>query len=622
MPDSGVVGLLLELRKADVRVWTSSGRLHCRAASGEVDAALRERLDRNADLVVAYLEDMDAVESSTHYVTMRDGVRIAIDVFRPKRDGEVVGTPLPALWCHDRYHRSDIVDGIPRTKLDTRPWLREVLKQGYVIAAADSRGSGASTGSRNQEFSPEETRDAYEITEWLAAQDWCSGTVGMFGESYLGITQFLAAGMAPPSLKAVFPQVALFDLYSFLYPGGVLRHDFIRNWGTKVRALDTRLEAAPVGDDDHAVREAVAGHQDNADVFARALFLPFRDSCGPGDEGLPYERQSPSSAVEAVRDSPVAVYQLAGWHDIWVRDAFLWHANLNGPRKLIVGDWSHDGREGADLAGEHLRWFDYWLKGIDTGVMDEPPIRYYRRFAPPGEQWRTADQWPPPEVRAERMYFGAGDAEPQASVNDGSLTADAPSRLGGVDEFVVDYTASSGDATRWTNGYGGPFGYRPLTTNDAGALTYTTLPLEQAMEVTGHPIARIWVTSTYPDGDFFVYLQDVDPDGESHYVTEGVLRASHRALGTAPYENLGLPYFPSTEDGCRELPEEPVALTVDLHPICHVFNPGHRLRVTVTGCDRDNAQTPVHHPSPVVQIHRRGPYASHVDLPVFPTGQE
>ncbi|WP_327255541.1 CocE/NonD family hydrolase [Streptomyces sp. NBC_01244] len=621
LPRAGVIGLLLELRQADVRVWTSEGQLRWQAATGEVDAALRNRLTQETDAIVAFLEDMDSVESSTHYVTMRDGVRIAVDVFRPKRDGEVVTTPLPAIWCHDRYHRSDIVDGIPRTKLDTRPWLREVLKQGYVIAAADSRGSGASTGSRGQEFSPEETRDAYEITEWLAAQEWCSGNIGMFGESYLGITQFLAAGTAPPSLKAIFPQVALFDLYSFLYPGGILRHDFIHNWGTRVRALDTQLEAAPVQDDDDAVREAVAGHQVNADVFARALTLPFRDSRSPEDDGLPFERQSPASAVAAVRESPVAIYQLAGWHDIWVRDAFQWHANLGGPRKLIVGDWSHDGREGADLATEHLRWFDHWLKGIDTGVMDEPSIRYYRRSAAPGEQWRGTEQWPPAEVRTERLYFAAGDDEPLASVNDGALTTAEPSRLGGMDEFVVDYTASSGTATRWTNGYGGPFGYPPMTANDANALTYTTPPLTQALEVTGHPVIRLWVTSTHPDGDFFVYLEDVAPDGESHYVTEGVVRASHRALGTAPYDNLGLPYFPSAEADCHDLPEEPTALTVDLHPISHVFGPGHRLRIAVTGCDRDNARTPVHYPPPVVQIHRRGPQASYVDLPVFPTSQ-
>ncbi|MFI1034017.1 CocE/NonD family hydrolase [Streptomyces sp. NPDC020951] len=619
---TAVVPLLLRLRASNVRVWTSGGRLHHETSSGELDEALRVLLEeRSADLV-AYLEAVDGVESSTHYVTMRDGVRIAVDVFRPKRDGRLVEDPLPALWCHDRYHRSDLVDGLTWTKLDSRPWLRRILDDGYVIAAADARGTGASSGVRGTEFGPEETRDAYEITEWLAAQDWCDANIGMYGESYLGITQLLAAGAAPPSLRAIFPQVALFDLYSFLRPGGAFRHDFIRNWGAMVRRLDTETEAAPVRDDLSSAGAAVEEHRANTDVFARAAALPCRDSRDDGDDGLPYAQQSPSSRVGAIADAGVPVYQLTGWHDMWVRDAFLWHANLTGPRKLLVGDWSHNGRDGVDLAAEHLRWFDHWLKGVDTGVMDEPAIRYHRRNAPRGQEWGTTHRWPPPGVRTTRMYFGAGPAAPAYSVNDGSLVAEAPSRLGGIDDFVVDFTATSGTATRWTDGYGGPFGYEPMTGNDLSALTYTTAPLERELEVTGHPVAELWVTSTHPDGDFFVYLEDVDGQGVSHYVTEGVIRASHRALGAAPYDNLALPYHPCSQRTRSPLPEEAVALTFDLHPISHVFAPGHRLRIAVTCCDRDNAETSVHYPPPVVQIHRRGAQASFVDLPVLPAAQE
>ncbi|MGV9883863.1 CocE/NonD family hydrolase [Streptomyces sp. NPDC003006] len=619
---SEVAQLLLDLGTLNVRVWTSKGRLRYEAPPAVLDESLLRRLEERGDALAAHLEAMDGVESSTHYVTMRDGVRIAVDVFRPQRDGQVLAQPLPVLWCHDRYHRSDVVDGITWTKLDTRPWLRQFLDAGYVIAAADARGTGASTGVRGAEFSPEETRDAYDIVEWFAAQDWCDGNVGMYGESYLAVAQFLAAGAAPPSLKAIFPQVALFDLYAFLYPGGVFRHDFARNWGDLVKGLDTGAGTAPVAGDEQAARAAAEQHRANADIFSRAAALPYRDSREDGSEEPPYEHQSPSSAVRAVAAAEVPVYQLSGWHDMWVRDAFLWHANLTGPRKLVVGDWSHNGTAGFDLAAEHLRWFDHWLKGVDTGIMDEPPIRYRRRGAAPGEEWRTADTWPPPEVRTRRLYFGKGAAEPVHSVNDGSLLAQAPSRLAGIDEFVVDYTATSGRATRWTDGYGGPYGYEPMTARDRSALTYTTAALQEEVEVTGHPVVRLWATSTHPDGDFFVYLEDIDEEGASHYVTEGVLRASHRALGAAPYDNLSLPYHPCSRGTRLTLPEEPVELTFDLHPTSHVFRPGHALRIAVTCCDRDNAETPVHHPPPVVQVHRRGAHASHIDLPVFPAGQE
>lgn len=145
------------------------------------------------------------------------------------------------------------------------------------------------------------------------------------------------------------------------------------------------------------MRAAAEEHRANTDVFARAAALPCRDSRGEGDDEQPYARQSPSTHVEAIAAAGVPVYQLSGWHDMWVRDAFLWHANLTGPRKLLVGDWSHNGRDGVDTAAEHLRWFDHWLKGVDTGVMDEPPIRYQRRNAPPARSGATRTNGRRPE---------------------------------------------------------------------------------------------------------------------------------------------------------------------------------------------------------------------------------
>lgn len=597
-----VIELLLALRRRNVKVWTTGGELRVDAPPDALDGPLREQLDARRDEIRDYLEGLDDTEHTTRYVPMRDGVRLAVDLFRPKRAGEVVATRLPVIWCHDRYRRSALEGGLLRTKLDTRPWLKSLMHHGYVVAAVDARGTGASSGTRTGEFSAAEVRDAYDVTEWLAAQDWCTGAVGMFGDSYLAISQLLAAGMAPPHLKAIFPQMPLFDLYSFLYPGGVFRHDFAHSWGEKVRELDSQAGAAPVAGQVEAGRRVLAEHTDNDDVFRRAAAGPYRDSPDPDDGSPLYQRYSPANRLEAINASGIPVYQLSGWYDMWARDAILWHTNLTVPRKLTIGGTSHTGREGIDMAVEHQRWFDHWLKGSDNGVPDEAPIRYWTINAPAGREWRTADRWPPPAT-ATRFHLAGG----------GELVTGPPPAPGGLDEYVVDYTTTSGRTTRWVNGYGGDFGYEPMNANDAKALTYTTAPLERDMEVTGHPMTHLQVTSTHPDGDFFVYLEDVDPEGKSHYVTEGVVRASCRTPGEAPYDNLGLPYFPCAAGETDELCDFPAGLVLDLHPTSYLFRAGHRLRIAVTCCDRDNASTPVHQPPPVVQLHS----PSFIELPVI-----
>jgi hypothetical protein len=600
-----VVTLLLDLRSRDIHLWADGDKLRFDAPAGAMDAALRDELRARKPEIIRLLREADTAEHTTHYVGVRDGVELAADVFRPKRDGAVVAEPLPVVWCHDRYHRSDVAGGILTTKLDTQPWLREVLKHGYVIAVVDARGTGASTGARTTEFGEDEAHDGYDVTEWFARQDWCNGRVGMYGDSYLAITQLLTAGTAPPHLHAIFPEMALLDLYSFLYPGGVLRDDFARNWSRMVRELDTEVEAAPVAGRAGTAADVLRGRS-GVDVVGRARALPYRDSEDPGSGERPYRALSPSRAIERISASGVPICHLAGWYDLWVRDAVVWFANLENPQRLIIGGWSHNSRAGIDLAAEHLRWYDYWLKGIDNGVMGEPPIRYFTMSAPAGTEWRSASAWPPPEARPTAFYFHDGSMDPEAPVGDEA-----------ADAYTADYSTTSGRETRWVNGYGGGFRYA-LSANDRKALTYSTGPLGADLEVTGHPVVHLYVSCSHPDVDVFVYLEEVDERGESHYVSEGVLRASHRALGTAPYAYLGLPYHPSTADVVEPLGSDVAELVIDLHPTSNVFVAGRRVRVVITCCDADNAATPVLDPPPVLTVHRSARHPSLIRLPVMP----
>ena len=140
--------------------------------------------------------------------------------------------------------------------------------------------------------------------------------------------------------------------------------------------------------------------------------------------------------------------------------------------------------------------------------------------------------------------------------------------------------------------------------NDKKGLTYTTPPLTTEVEVTGHPVVHLWVSSSARDGDFFVYLEDVSEASYSKYITEGNLRASHRAISTAPYEYLGLPYHRSYAEDIADLPDQPVELVFDLLPTSYVFEAGHRIRVTITGADKDTALTPQLDPPPTVTLYR------------------
>jgi putative CocE/NonD family hydrolase len=577
---------------------------------------------------------------TSQYVPVRDGTRLAVDVIRPSRDGQPVSEPLPVIWAFTPYRRSSHLPGGKLiTVLDQMTWLQTVLKHGYVIAAADIRGTGASFGSIRGNFTPEEASDAYDITEWLAAQPWSTGKVGMCGGSYQGMMQYLAASLAPPHLVAIMPDMAMFDLYSFTYPGGIYQDDFIADWSNLVKMLSTAVPAAPVDDDPGSklLTQALQEHQRNDYAIMGTEAANYRDSFDSDSQVQSFIDWSPHAYLKGIQDvgSRIAIYHVAGWFDMWPRDALTWFNNLSNPQKIILTPWSHSHDQAKgwkatvetlagfipqfDYAAEQLRWFDYWLKGIDNGIMSEPPIYYFTMGAPEEETWKFAPQWPLPNSKPARFYFQAGPSESIKSANHGLLAETPPQRDSGQDEYAVDYTTSTGKSTRWHNGRGGGFDYPNMASNEAKALTYTTAPLKAAITVTGHPIVHLWLTSSAVDGDFFAYLEEVDGTGYSHYLTEGKLRASHRKPGAAPYSFMNLPYHRSFKEDVEPLPPgQPVELVFDLLPTSNVFDAGHRIRLAIACADQTSFETPEIFPPPRVSVYRSRRFSSFVELPVVP----
>lgn len=555
----------------------------------------------------------DGWARSSRYVTVRDGTRLAVDVFRPTREGKVATEKLPVVWTHHRYQRAmyDPEDKRVYTAMDSFEWLPEVLRHGYVVAAVDTRGGGASFGTFEGMFNDKETQDAYDITEWLAAQPWSNGNIGMYGVSYLGITQYMAASRKPPHLKAIFPEKAVTDMYELIYRGGIYHGPFIEFWSNLVRQLDVDRPALPVDEDKDGtlLKAAVEEHRKNRSQADLMAATPFRDSVDAKSGARPFIDWTPITYRQQIEESGVAIYHLAGWFDRYVRDQTIFYRNLKNPQRLTIGPWTHTMSDRFDSAAEHLRWWDYWLKGIDNGIMREDPVHYYVMGAPEATAWRSAKTWPLPQERRTAYWFGPR-----------TLGTEAPQEKEARDEYTVDYSTAITPDPRWSLERTFP----ELSANDAKGLTWTTPPLPATVEVTGHPVVHLWVSSSAPDADVFVYLEEVDEQGKSQYVSEGMLRASNRAIADVAdpgYNLLGLPYHRGNRADQRPMPAgapgEPVELVFDLYPTSNLFDAGHRIRVTLTGADKTNARTPEQDPPPRLTVYRQAGRASYVELPVI-----
>ena len=570
---------------------------------------------------------------TSQYVTVRDGTRLAIDIYRPAVGGKPVETRLPVILVATPYHRSSENNNEILTFLAARGTHRnifaEILKHGYVIASLDLRGRGASFGTvYGGGMESEANRwDLYDIVEWLAVQPFSDGSIGMGGCSYVGKTQFLAASAAPPHLKAIAPTGAPFDAYGLARVNGVTR-DLLAQLDRSMKALDVTHPAAAVDEDrDGALRKAaIAEHQATwesgfAGFMAERAARPFRDS--------PWSRAEFARSVAEewnylpnYRLSKIPVFQFTGWRDLTLDHTFNWYEALRGAgvdQKFVIGPWYHcewDQSELTDAVAEYLQWYDYWLKGINNGAREGPRIRYYTVGATPGREWQSANQWPLPN-ETSRIYFLA------APVGGGpSLQTGKPGSLGGKESYQVDYTPSTTALpTRFFWGipnFENP-GLLPIKMAelDARSLTYTTAPLAQDSEITGFPRLTLFASSTATNQDFFIYLEEVDERGVSTLMTEGILRASNRAVREAPFENGGIPWHPSLRnDQVNLAPNVPVKLEVALYPLSNFVRKGHRLRVTINNFDSGSGwDTPEIRPAPTVTLYHDAQHPSSITLP-------
>ncbi|MBV9858949.1 MAG: CocE/NonD family hydrolase [Alphaproteobacteria bacterium] len=579
-------------------------------------------------------EDGPAAPQSL-YLAMRDGCRLAVDVYLPRTGPEKVPT---IVILTPYYRRFALAPGAPigtEACPGVARWRDLFVPRGYALVAVDIRGTGASFGTRDSFRSPREREDAGEIAEWIVAQPWSDGRIGATGISYVGAACDFLASTGHPAVRAIAALSAVWDTYiDHYYPGGLLLNRLAQSYDALMVALDhdrrDRLGEfayfkdpalagpAPVDDDPAGKQRDAAVRQHIANFRMPAFIGEFRyhDDALPYDPGFTPASFSPRNYAEGI-PAQVAVLSVSGWMDGagYQNGAIARFLTLpNRKKHLLLGPWDHGARINVSpwrraeapefsLDGELLRFFDEYLKGEDTGLCRESPVHYFAMHA---EQWREAAEWPPIEG-VRRLHLGSG-----ALLAEASQTGD--------DRHQADFAFGTGTHTRYERlaAHDTRVYYDDWLPREAQLLCYRSAPLDAAAELAGHAVLSLTVAASEPDAAVHAYLSEEEPDGTIRYVTEGVLRALHRGLAPAPPDyRASWPYHSHDRaDAAPLVPGEPVQIVIALLPTAWVFGKGSRIRLAVGGADCDHYGQVPHGRPPLLTV-RRG--ESFIDLPLRPT---
>jgi hypothetical protein len=510
------------------------------------------------------------------FITLSDGTRLAATIWLPEDADE---KPVPAILELIPYRRRD---GTVFRDMKMHPY---VAGHGFACCRVDIRGSGDSGGMLPDEYTAQEQDDACEIIAWLAAQSWCSGSVGMTGISWGGFNALQVAAKQPPALKAVIALCCSDDRYAddvHYFGGNLLTEDAM--WSSFILGLGA-LPPDPqiVGDKWRDIwRERLEATTCWSDVWMRHQR---RDDY--------WKQGSVSQDFSRIK---IPVYAISGWDDTYFNAVPRLMAGLPGPRKGLIGPWTHaypflgDPGPAIHYLKEAIRWWRHWLEGVDTGIMDEPaytvlikdphrPAHFYPDH--PG-RWVREAGWPSPNVSNSLLYLNAGKladrAEPGATMLLRSpVTAGRDcGRYGGYGGTVPDM---AGDQRR----------------EDGLGLCFDTPPLTEDLDLLGAPVVELALRSDAPQATIIARLCEVLPDGTSTLVTWGALNLSRD----------------SREHPTPVVPGERVTARLELNHCGRRFGQGNRLRLVLS-----NQHWPVLWPAPGMATFSIDPGACRLVLPV------
>ena len=577
----------------------------------------------------------------SQYVTVRDGTRLAVDVHLP---GEAEnGGPFPAIMVLTPYYRRFALRSGSRNDIDACPTIafyRDMfVPRGYALVVVDVRGSGASFGARDGFRSPAERLDHYDVADWVANQHWCSGDIGATGISYPGAASDFLASTNHPAVKAVAPLFAVWDTWlNHLYPGGVLLTCVTKSYGQLAESLDQDNRAlippyayfkdddlagpAPVDEDADGslLAKALHEHKANFDMQDFAQQLRFRDAGLTDNPDYTGAWISPYHYANRDTDATTAYYSISGWMDgggysTGTIQRYLWLDNPD--TRLMLGPWDHGARANVSPWRENndpqqpivgaavLRFFDKHLSRRNTAIEGEKSVHY---FTMGEEKWKAADTWPPAAEDFTLYPAPSGELATTRPVEEGT------------DVYQGDYACGTGMHSRYDRLYiqNVETYYDDWDGREDLMLSYTSDPLDTAMEVTGHPWVGLHFAASEKDCSFFAYIADVTPEGKSLYVTEGVFRALHRKPGAHPDKipETGPTHSFRQADAQLLVPGEPAEARFELLPTSYLFQAGHRIRFSIALSDSDHfTRIPDGRP-PELTLFRAPDQASQLVLPV------
>ena len=477
-------------------------------------------------------------------IRVRDGTVLRADVYRPDvPQGNTEKFPvLLSLSAYQKAMDRILPHEPPFTHVE-RPEPDWWVPRGYTLVFIDTRGTGTSPGQSDL-WSMQEAWDYYDAIEWAADQSWSNGKVGLVGVSYYAITQWNVSSLQPPSLTTIIPWEGWADMYrDSVFHGGIFNQGFYGRWWLDVRGKqlleNTRADNSAALSED-LIYNFMAHHLDSPwwdEVKSRAQFDKIT----------------------------VPLYSSGNWggwnhHMRGNVDGYVRSASIHKKLEMHIGGhtdafYSDEGKH------EMLRWYDHWLKGKDTGIMDEPPVKLCIRTSVRECEWRFENEWPLARTQYRRYYLNPEAAGVvQDAVHDAILTTTPPSREG---QLVY------------------PTGPEAYSRGLAGqpTLTFVTEPMSEDVEITGHSNLVMWVSSETDDMDIFAYLRNMAPDGTVETSTRGILRVALRKLNP----ELSTPYRPyhSHNEEQKLTPGEVVPVQVEIWATSMVFKAGHRIRLDV-----------------------------------------
>ncbi len=521
-------------------------------------------------------------EIENTWITMPDGCRLAARIWMPE---DAARTPVPAILEYIPYRKRDFTRG------RDEPMHRYFAGHGYAVLRVDVRGSGDSDGILVDEYVQQEQDDAVEVIRWIAAQPWCNGAVGMMGKSWGGFNSLQVAALQPPALKAIITVCSTDDRYAddAHYMGGCLLDENL-TWGSVLLTFNAYPpDPEVVG---ARWRRMWLERLEHAVLFPEAWLRHQRRDAY-------WKHGSVCEAFDRIR---CPVYAIGGWADAYTNAIPRLLAGLLVPRKGLVGPWAHvyphNGIPGPAIGflQEALRWWDQWLKGMETGIMAEPMYRVWMQESVPPRayyatrpgRWVAEASWPSPRIAWHPLYLNEGRLDDREQP-ESNVSLRSPQTIG----------MAGGD---WCG-----FGEEgEMSTDqrdeDARSLAFDSGPLHDRLEILGAPVAALELTVDKPSALLAVRLNDVAPDGASTRVTYGLFNLTHRESHEYPTP---------LEPGKR------YAVRVQLNDIAHAFPAGHRLRLAISTC-----YWPVAWPSPEPATLTLHAGASVLNLPVRPSRAE